>query len=132
MTIDEFDGTFKDGDLIKSSEFNEDISNFDEDLIGAVKITKKEIGESRFWSEFSGYGQFHIEKSKNWELAKWKPKMGGTYWYIDTWGGVIPAEFLGTSYDEARYTFGNCLKTKEQAEQAAKQFGELLKNINYK
>lgn len=69
-------------------------------------------------------GQELIEKLKKEKVAddskkvkRWKPKDGGSYWYI--YGdGTIDFHF-GLSTDNAllgRYKLGNCFKTKEEAQ----------------
>lgn len=66
-------------------------------------------------------------------MARWKPKVGEKYWYIDKNGEIICREYIILwRLDEDRVFFGNCFKTEEEAEKAlekAKEFQVSLQEV---
>lgn len=52
-----------------------------------------------------------VEKPK-----RWKPDEGNMYFYIDYCGLVYSTTWAGDKIDEGRCAFGNCFKTREEAE----------------
>lgn len=60
----------------------------------------------------------------NW---KWKPKFDEAYWVITTSGDVNFFIWREGSADKDLFNFGNCFKTKEEAETMAEKFKKLLK-----
>lgn len=67
---------------------------------------------------------------EDWEVVKegkvWKPEKDGHYCYYNDTGHVYESCYDGDSTDKNRLEFGNCFKTKEEAEHMA----EKLKVIN--
>ena len=63
------------------------------------------------------------------EIVKlpWKPKDGEGYFYINKLGVAGHMTFSGSSVDIALYAFGNCFRTREEAE-AHKD--EILQKMN--
>lgn len=58
---------------------------------------------------------------------KWKPKEKQAYWYVDIEGHLANDLFDDSIFDNDMYNFGDCFKTKEEAEIAAKKIKHLLK-----
>jgi hypothetical protein len=61
---------------------------------------------------------------------RWKPKPGEEYWFIwDT--GQIKNKVWGTwSYDERRWTIGNCFHTRQEAERAREGLQAYLRRFH--
>ena len=64
---------------------------------------------------------------------RWKPKICEKYWVLDPSvdGGVT--EFFyweGDGFDMDQYNFGNCFRTKEEAEAAAEKVKALLLSMH--
>lgn len=69
----------------------------------------------------------------DWEVVKenkeskvWKPEKDGHYYYYDNDGRTYQSSYCEDSIDKCRLEFGNCFKTKEEAEHMI----EKLKVIN--
>lgn len=60
----------------------------------------------------------------NW---RWTPKSGETYYFINETGEVASTEWINLGCDVCHYQFGNCFKTKEEAEIAANRVKKVLK-----
>ena len=60
-------------------------------------------------------------------VERWKPKEGEFYWLVLMDGA--PHESVYTQYN-GTYNFGNCFKTREQAEEAARRMKECLMNLH--
>ena len=58
---------------------------------------------------------------------KWKPKEKQAYWYVDIGGHLANDLFDDSIFDNDMYNFGDCFKTEEEAEIAAKKIKHLLK-----
>ena len=67
---------------------------------------------------------------EDWEVVEeskvWKPEKDGHYYYYNDTGHIYESCYDGDSTDKNRLEFGNCFKTKEEAEHMA----EKLKVIN--
>lgn len=67
---------------------------------------------------------------EDWEVVEeskvWKPEKDGHYYYYNDTGHVYESCYDGDSTDKNRLEFGNCFKTKEEAEHMV----EKLKVIN--
>jgi len=72
----------------------------------------------------------YIEKPKFNE--PWNPEEDQKYYSLDYEGDIGCTEFENWRMDYARFDFGNCFKTREQAEQRAKEIKvyNLLKNFS--
>lgn len=57
---------------------------------------------------------------------KWKPKEKEIYWYINLDGHIDNDIFDNSIFDNNMYNFGNCFKTKKEAEIAAEKIKKLL------
>lgn len=67
--------------------------------------------------------EFYTEIS----LERWKPEYEGQYYYfIDIKGGILQKMWFDTLVDNQCYKFGNCFRTKEEAEAARDEFKEIL------
>lgn len=62
-------------------------------------------------------------------MNRWKPKNGEMYWYVWHDGHVYWDDFTGAS-DERHFKFGNCFKTKAEAEAAAEKVKALLLSLH--
>ena len=59
-------------------------------------------------------------------LPKWKPEYDENYYRI-TWIGEVAEDiWYGSRNDESGYKFGNCFRTKEEAEVARDKIKEIL------
>lgn len=56
---------------------------------------------------------------------RWKPEDGEKFWCFDGFGYVIEDTYCKT-YDDDKLEFGNCFKTKDEAETAAEKVKDLL------
>ena len=67
---------------------------------------------------------------EDWEVVEeskvWKPEKDGHYYYYNDTGHIYESCYDGDSTDKNRLEFGNCFKTKEEAEHRV----EKLKVIN--
>ena len=80
---------------------------------------------SDFNSEvFSFVKEFYKEIN----LPKWKPKYEETYYRINWRGAVVETTWYDTQDEESCYEFGNCFRTKEEAEATRDKIKELLNN----
>lgn len=59
-------------------------------------------------------------------IGRWKPKYGGQYYFIDIKGGILQKIWSDTQVDNLCYKFGNCFRTKEEAEAMAEKIKKLL------
>ena len=58
---------------------------------------------------------------------RWKPNEGDTHWYFDREGTVRFMMWID-DFDDS-FKFGNCFKTKEEAESARDKVRELLRGL---
>lgn len=61
---------------------------------------------------------------------KWKPKICEPYWFIDRDGDVRYHLWTEWDSDNDKYDFGNCFRTKEEAEAAAEKVKALLLSLH--
>lgn len=80
------------------------------------------LGNFPAWNEKNEY-RIKPEEPSN---EPWKPKAEGNYWALDSAGEPFLAKWTG-KYDEQRYSFGNCFRTKKQAEAAIPRVKDALK-----
>lgn len=81
--------------------------------------------------------QFHniLHKAhKEWDAEKkqlvtyrWKPGMGEIYWVVFANSNIVPYKWYNDSIDNNYFDFGNCFKTKEEAEAMVEKIIKLLK-----
>lgn len=73
---------------------------------------------------------FLKEFYKEVKLPKWKPKNEGCYYFIDDRGTIITGMWnkYGERKDNLRYQFGNCFRTKEEAEAVRDKIKNVLNN----
>jgi hypothetical protein len=64
------------------------------------------------------------------EPERWRPKKGEAYWMIQNDGDVETHQYADDTYDDKKRDFGNCFKTREQAEQARDDIKKLLDNVH--
>jgi len=48
------------------------------------------------------------------------------YWIVDNNGSVVMTYLVHSSFENERFNFGNCFKTKEEAEEARDKIKEVL------
>ena len=61
-------------------------------------------------------------------LPKWKPEYREHFYCINWMGTVVETTWYDIQDEETCYEFGNCFKTKEEAEAARDKIKELLNN----
>lgn len=67
------------------------------------------------------YGNKEVEEAKLKELLGikeskvWKPVLGETYWYVDSFGDIYQNNGENMLGDKYRYNLGNCYKTEGEA-----------------
>jgi hypothetical protein len=69
--------------------------------------------------------EFYTEISL--ERKKWKPEYKDCYYHINVIGDVIRSIWANSQMDKLCLEFGNCFKTKEEAEVAKYKIKEMLK-----
>ena len=79
---------------------------------------------------FSGSEVFSYVKEfyKETQLPRWKPEYESYYYIINTAGEVIERIWVNTQFDKLCLEFGNCFRTKEEAEAAKDKIKNLLNN----
>lgn len=50
------------------------------------------------------------------EPTRWKPELGQEYYYVNSDGFAVVADWSDWSLDNGRFEIGNCFQTKEEAE----------------
>ena len=65
---------------------------------------------------------------KETQLPRWKPKYEDHFYLINTTGEVIEIIWFNTQFDKLCLEFGNCFRTKEEAEAAKDKIKNLLNN----
>lgn len=77
------------------------------------------------WLHELGYDfDFKTKEVKKW---RWKPKEGETYWIVNNRGFANSVTWHVDIFDELRFNFGNCFRTKEEAEVASERIRIALK-----
>ena len=119
MYISETETLFKSSAVIEdiSISFNKNASIFDAYINGVITGDKTDLTLEDITSD-------------DWELIEkstqvWEPPYAGKYYYISTAGNTAHDTF-DKSVDKCRLSFGNCFKTREEAEHMA----EKIKIIN--
>lgn len=74
-------------------------------------------------SIFSFVKEFYTEI----KLPRWKPEYGGQYYYIDIDGHITTYKWYDFQDNVQCYKFGNCFRTKEEAEATRDKIKEILK-----
>ena len=96
----------------------------DEDAIYFIN-TKGEID----WTSNSNTSMilpYIKEFYKEMKLPRWKPKHGDYYYFINYKGMAMRSTWVNSVNEDAMYEFGNCFKTKEEAEVAKYKIKEIL------
>ena len=80
---------------------------------------KKELKIFSGWLHNLGYDfDFKIKKVVKWQ---WRPKEDETYWVVNISGFAKSFTWYDDICDKLRFTFGNCFRTKEDAEAASER-----------
>ena len=66
-------------------------------------------------------------KTKEVVKWQWRPKDGETYWIVNNRGFAESYTWYDDVFDQLRFNFGNCFRTKEEAEAAAERVKKALK-----
>lgn len=61
---------------------------------------------------------------------KWKPEYKERYYYVNSVGIVMNCIWFNLDGDTLLYEFGNCFKTKDEAEAMKDKIKEILKQMN--
>lgn len=113
-----YDGTTLQGQInskeirvVRSSEDKEDLEK------AVMMVLLKSLG----------YSFEDVKKLQNKVKKVWKPKYNEIYYYVGAYGQVKPNQNLNCDYDKKFFGFGNCFKTKEEAEKKAAEVRELFR-----
>lgn len=141
---------WKDGDILYN-ETNKEFAvvkykcKFDSDVVVTyfvtcygTYLTNKSIYTGNFRlatkSEITQLHEHLHAIGKDWDAEKkqlvdwkWKPKENDSYYYIDHYADIVPDTWDGCNVDAARYSFGNCFRTEEEAKVMAEKVKKLLK-----
>ena len=86
---------------------------------------KKERKIFSEWLHKHGYDfDFKTKEIKKW---KWRPKEDETYWIVNNRGFAESYTWYDDVFDKLRFNFGNCFRTKEEAEVASERIRKALK-----
>lgn len=86
---------------------------------------KKERKIFSEWLHKHGYDfDFKTKEVKKW---RWKPKEDETYWIVNNRGFAESYTWYDDIFDKLRFNFGNCFRTKEEAEVASERIRNALK-----
>lgn len=77
------------------------------------------------WLHELGYDfDFKTKEVVKW---RWKPKKGEIYWVVNSKGFAETYTWHDDVFDQLRFNFGNCFRTKEEAEVASERIRNALK-----
>lgn len=86
---------------------------------------KKELKIFSEWLHKLGYDfDFKAKQVKKW---RWKPKEDETYWVVNSKGFAETYTWHDDIFNKLRFDFGNCFRTKEEAEVASERIRIALK-----
>jgi hypothetical protein len=95
-----------------------------------TKISPVTPEEQKEFDDFcKSQGKLWNKETLQWEEYKWQPKMGETYYFIDTLGEVSCTRNNTLNLDPTRIKYGNCFPTKERAKEAAEKLKEFFKSL---
>lgn len=144
---------WKDGDILSATDTKEYVvycdekAEFDDEFFTYVSVSitdglcrDDDTPLTKFYrlatkTEIDEFHKMLHEYGKDWDAEKkdlvdwpWKPKVGERYYYITKTGNVATGRGSeGNMILDDMFLFGNCFKTKAEAEAMAKKFRELLK-----
>lgn len=85
-------------------------------------------------SEVEHFHELLHKHGKEWDAEKkqvvswrWKPKINETYWFITGSNTIMRSVWADTFLDNEYFKFGNCFRTREEAEAAAERVKKALK-----
>lgn len=85
-------------------------------------------------SEVERFHELLHKHGKDWDAEKkqlvdwkWKPKRNERYWFVSSSGRIKDYGWTDSPADEAGFDFGNCFRTREEAEAMAEKVRKLLK-----
>lgn len=85
-------------------------------------------------SEIERFHELLHMHGKGWDAEKkqlvkwrWKPKIEEAYWIVTGNNDIIQSVWAGTHVDNKYFDFGNCFRTREEAETIAEKVKKLLK-----
>jgi hypothetical protein len=114
---------------IADSTLHTVIDNFSWCIVG-VTVSPVTPEEQKEFDDFcKSQGKIWNKETLQWEKYKWEPKMGETYYFIDTLGEVSCTRNNTLNLDPTRIKYGNCFSTKEQAKEAAEKLKEFFKSL---
>lgn len=86
-----------------------------------IKLFKEKLAEQNYkWDE----------NKKELVNLFWTPKLGETYYFINRHFNVIGAKKINSEAQQKQLSLHNCFKTKEDAEELAKEMKEMFVNYN--
>lgn len=68
-----------------------------------------------------------VEQKKTEE--NWRPKYDEEFWHIDRYVSITHSWWEGDQFDKQQWKFGNCFKTKKEANKALELVKEILINL---
>lgn len=88
---------------------------------GTAQLTASSPFPALFISLFTGEA----------EIVKlpWKPKVDERYYYVDEVGLIFPGNYKGDIIDAATIAFGNCFRTREEAEAHAEEILAKIREV---
>lgn len=136
---------WKDGDILVSrsnsqvmalyefvSDKDADLFNayfrIDDNMIFSHSLEVRERFRSATDQEVKTFYEILHKHHKDWDAEKkqlvdwkWKPKKDGLYWTVTSMGNVDYYYWEGSFNDEKAFDFGNCFRTKAEAEAGAQR-----------
>lgn len=83
--------------------------------------------KSMFYSLINNHHMRWDAEKKQLTKYRYKPGIGEIYWVVSANSNIVPYKWDNDSIDNNYFDFGNCFKTKEEAEAMAEKIKKLLK-----
>jgi hypothetical protein len=109
-------------------------TNADSDVMGKVWIWED---NAVYWSDWQlvtpGTPWMPIKEPEPYvkpKIKQWKPKIFQLFYFLTERGGIVKQQYIGSLFDQYYIKYGNCFRTKKQAEEAARRVRKLLLNYH--
>ena len=113
-----------------NGDTNISISNFSDKWGSSALSYATEEEKQLLFDKMKEQGLQWNAEEKRVEKIRWRAENGEKYYYVSTEGFALVDKEEGHIVDENRYKFGNCFRTKEQAEETAKRMKEVLRKYH--